>query len=46
MKTIRHHVGTIVLILWVLGLLGFIDFHLCVGPSGSCKAPAASAKTA
>ena len=24
MKTIRHHVGTIVLILWLLGLIGII----------------------
>lgn len=42
MKSIRHYIGTTVLILWVLSLLGFIDFHLCVGPTGSCKASAAS----
>lgn len=42
MKSIRHYVGTIVLILWVLGVMGFIDFRLCVGPAGSCAAPAAS----
>ena len=42
MKTVRHHVGTIVLILWLLGLLDIIDFRLCVGPVGSCSAPAAS----
>lgn len=45
MKTIRHHVGTIVLVLWVLGLLGVIDFRLCVGLVGSCTAPAAGART-
>jgi hypothetical protein len=45
MKTIRHYVGTAVLVLWVLSLLGFIDFHLCVGRAGSCSAPTASVRT-
>ena len=42
MKTIRHHVGTIVLILWVLGLIGIIDFRLCVGLAGTCSAPSST----
>lgn len=42
MKTIRHHVGTIVLVLWLLGVLGIIDFRLCVGLAGTCSASAAS----
>ncbi|HRL97861.1 MAG TPA: hypothetical protein PLE22_00265 [Acidovorax sp.] len=42
MKTIRHHIGTIVLILWVLGMLDIIDFRLCVGAVGTCNAPRAS----
>ena len=47
MKTIRHHVGTIVLVLWLLGVLGIIDFRLCVGLAGTCSVsttvPAANA---
>lgn len=46
MKTVRHFIGTAIPILWVLGLLGFIDFRLCVGPVGSCNAPTATARTA
>ena len=42
MKTIRHHVGTIVLVLWLLGVLGIIDFRLCVGLAGTCSAPTAA----
>ena len=45
MKTIRHHIGTIVLILWLLGLLDVIDFRLCVGAVGTCNAPRAVART-
>jgi hypothetical protein len=44
MKTIRHYVGTIVLILWLLGQLDIIDFRLCVGPAGSCSTPTTSAR--
>ena len=46
MKTIRHHIGTIVLILWVLGMLDIIDFRLCIGAVGTCNAPRAAARTA
>ncbi|MCD6663476.1 MAG: hypothetical protein LT082_08760 [Comamonas sp.] len=46
MKTICHYIGTAVLILWLLGALGFIDFRLCVGPVGYCNAPHAPARTA
>lgn len=46
MKTIRHHIGTIVLILWVLGMLDIIDFRLCIGAVGTCNAPRATARTA
>ena len=45
MKTIRHHIGTIVLILWLLGLLDVIDFRLCVGAVGTCNAPRAVTRT-
>lgn len=40
MKTIRHHVGTIVIVLGLLGLVGIIDFRLCVGLAGTCSASA------
>lgn len=30
-------IGTIVLVLYVAGCLGFIDFHLCVGPVDHCN---------
>ncbi len=40
MKSIRHYIGTIVLVLWLLGVLGVIDFRLCVGLAGSCTARA------
>jgi len=36
--TIRHHIGTIVLILWLLGVLDVIDVRLCVGVIGTCNA--------
>lgn len=45
MKSICHYIGTAVLILWVLGLLGFIDFRLCVGPVGTCNALSAGARS-
>lgn len=45
-QSIRHYIGTIVLILWVLGVLDVIDFRLCVGPVGSCNQPRAVARTA
>ncbi|MBX9831963.1 MAG: hypothetical protein K2X78_02840 [Burkholderiaceae bacterium] len=41
MKSIRHLIGTIVLILWLLGVLDIIDFRLCIGPMGACNAPPA-----
>lgn len=44
MKSIRHHIGTIVLILWLLGLLDVIDFRLCVGAVGTCDVPRAAAR--
>lgn len=46
MNTIRHSIGTAVLILWGLGLLGLIDFRLCIGPVGACNAPRATARVA
>ncbi len=45
MNTIRHHIGTVVLILWVLALLDSIDLRLCVGPVGACNPPRAAART-
>ncbi|WP_293222247.1 hypothetical protein [Ottowia sp.] len=36
MKSLCHAIGAIVLILWVLGSLGFMDFYLCVGDVGTC----------
>ena len=46
MKSIRHHIGTIVLILWILGALDIIDFRLCFGPVGTCNPPRAAARAA
>ncbi len=45
-KSIRHHIGTVVLLLWVLGVLNVIDLRLCAGPLGSCNPPRAVARTA
>ncbi len=46
MKTLYRWVGAVVFWLWLLGVLDFIDFRLCVGPSGSCYAqPTKTART-
>ena len=45
MRTVCRYVGTAVIVLWALGLLGFIDFRLCVGAVGTCNAPRAVART-
>ena len=46
MKTVSRYVGAAVLVLWALGLLGFIDFRLCVGPAGTCNTLSAGSRTA
>lgn len=38
MKSIVQAVGSIALILWLLGAANLIDVHVCIGPVGSCKA--------
>lgn len=45
MSTVCRCVGTAVLVLWVLGLLDFIDFRVCVGPVGTCCARSAGPRT-
>lgn len=45
MRTVCRYVGTAVIVLWALGLLGFIDFRLCVGPLGNCNALSAGTRT-
>ncbi|MDD2711404.1 MAG: hypothetical protein PHU77_00650 [Simplicispira sp.] len=45
MKTLYRFIGTVVFWLIVLGFLQFIDFRLCVGPVGSCKAPDTSVRS-
>ena len=45
MKTVSRYVGAAVLVLWALGLLGFIDFRFCVGPLGTCNALSAGTRT-
>ncbi|WOI45886.1 hypothetical protein [Acidovorax sp. BLS4] len=37
MKSIVQAVGSIALILWLLGCAKLIDVHVCIGPVGSCK---------
>lgn len=46
MRTVCRYVGTAVIVLWALGLLGFIDFRLCIGPVGTCNALSAGSRTA
>ena len=45
MRTVSLYVGTAVLVLCALGLFGFIDFRLCVGPLGTCNALSAGTRT-
>lgn len=47
MKSIRHYIGTIVLVLLLLSQLGLIDFHFCIGRAGACSAstPSKAART-
>ncbi len=45
MRTVSLYVGTAVLVLWALGLLGFIDFRLCIGAVGTCNALSAGTRT-
>ena len=45
MRTVSLYVGTAVLVLWALGLLGFIDFRMCVGPLGTCNTLSAGTRT-
>ena len=45
MRTVSLYVDTAVLVLWALGLLGFIDFRFCVGPLGTCNALSAGTRT-
>ena len=45
MKTVSLYVGAAVLVLWALGLLGFIDFRLCIGAVGTCNALSAGTRT-
>ena len=45
MRTFSLYVGTAVLVLWALGLLGFIDFRLCIGAVGTCNALSAGTRT-
>ena len=46
MRTICKYIGSIVLALWLLGVLNIIDFRLCIGPVGSCGAPRAAGMVA
>lgn len=46
MRTVCLYVGAAVLVLWTLGLLGFIDFRLCIGPVGTCTTLSAGTRTA
>ena len=45
MRTVSLYVGTAVLVLWALGLLGFIVFRLCIGAVGTCNALSAGTRT-
>ena len=45
MRTVSLYVGTAVLVLWALGLLGFIDFRLCIGAVGTCNALSSGTRT-
>ena len=45
MRTVSLYVGAAVLVLWALGLLGFIDFRFCVGPLGTCNALSRGTRT-
>ena len=45
MRTVSLYVGTAVLVLWALGLLGFIDFRLCIGAVGTSNALSAGTRT-
>lgn len=37
--------GAIVLVFWLLGSLGLIDFRLCIKLAGQCSAPSNPAST-
>ena len=45
MRTVCRYVGTAVIVLWALGLRGFIDFRLCIGAVGTCNALSAGTRT-
>lgn len=36
MKTLLQIIGSVVFLFWLLGVLGFLDFYLCVGALNSC----------
>ena len=45
MKTFFSAIGIVVLMFWLLGVLGFLDFYLCVGALNSCTPPIPSIPT-
>lgn len=34
---VAHLIGCIYLTAWLLGSLGLVDFHVCLGKPGSCS---------
>ena len=32
-------VGVSIMVAWLMGTLGFVDFYLCIKPVGQCLAP-------
>lgn len=36
MKTALACLGSVALVMWLLGSFGALDFHICIGAPGSC----------
>ncbi|WP_176464045.1 hypothetical protein [Bordetella genomosp. 11] len=36
MKTALACLGSVALVMWLLGSFGALDFYVCVGPVGKC----------
>lgn len=38
-KAFLQIVGCVVFVFWLLGILGLLDFYLCIGASDTCTPP-------
>lgn len=44
MKVFFQAIGAVLFALWLLGMLGAIDFRICINAPGECSSPARAAR--